>query len=203
MKAGGAAGRWILCPSSFISDPDDSVLIDGLLLAFLAVATVTDVRGHRIYNWTTYPGIVAGLVLNAALGGWAGLEESGLGLLVCGFVMLVCFVLFNVGGGDVKLIAMLGAFLGLERGITAMLWTFVLGAVMGMVILIWQFGFLSLAARAWRHLRLVVRARSWIPLSEEERRPLKRWLYLAPSALAAVVLVMVDERTGLMRRVFG
>ena len=33
--------------------------------------------------------------------------------------------MFKVGGGDVKLIAMLGAFLGPEQGITAMLWTFV------------------------------------------------------------------------------
>ena len=189
--------------SSLIPGPDAPLPIEAVLLAFLAVATVTDLRGHKIYNWTTYPGILAGFVLNAALHGWPGLEQSGLGFLVCGFVMLVCFVLFNVGGGDVKLIAMMGAFLGLERGVTAMLWTFVLGGVMGIAILIWQFGILSLLAGAWRHLRLTFRARGWLPLTEEERQPLQRWLYLAPSALAAVVVVIADERTGFLRRVFG
>ena len=179
------------------------MLIPLVLLAFLSVAAVTDLRGHKIYNWNTYTGILAGLMLNAALDGWTAFEDSGLGFLVCGFVMLVCFVLFNVGGGDVKLIAMMGAFLGLQRGIEAMLWTFVLGAVMGCVILIWQFGFLSILVGVWKHLRLMLRVRGWISLTEEERQPLKRWLFLAPSALAAAAVVLAGEQTGFLRGVFG
>lgn len=179
------------------------MVIYGVLLAFLAVATYTDVREHKIYNWNTYPGIVAGLVLRAALFGWAGLETGLLGFLVCGFVMLFCFVLFNVGGGDVKLIAMMGAFLGLEKGIEAMLWTFVLGGVAGVAMVIWRFGFLNILANTCKHLRLVFKARSWVRLTEEEREPLQRWLFLAPSAFAAVLVLLVDEQTGFLRRVFG
>ncbi len=174
-----------------------------ILLAFLSVATYTDVRKHTIHNWTTYPGILVGLVLNAAFGSWDGLSDSLIGFLACGVVMIFCFVLFNVGGGDVKLIAMMGAFLGLHRGIEAMLWTFVLGAVMGMAMIIWQFGFLTLVSRAVNHLRYVLRARSWVPLTEEDRQPLQRWLFLAPSALAAVAVMIADDRTGFLRRVFG
>ena len=179
-----------------------SLWVYGILLGLLAVATVTDVRKHKIYNWNTYPGIVAGLSLNATAG-WAGVWEAALGFLVCGFVMLFCFVLFNVGGGDVKLIAMMGAFLGLEKGVEAMLWTFVLGAMMGMAVIIWRYGFLTLLARAWRHTRLVFQARGWVPLPEEEREPLKRWLFLAPSALLAVAIVLTEERTGVLRELLG
>lgn len=173
-----------------------------ILLGLLAVATVTDVRQHKIYNWNTYPGIVAGLLLNTTAG-WSGVWNAALGFLVCGFVMLFCFVLFNVGGGDVKLIAMMGAFLGLEKGVEAMLWTFVLGAVMGMAIVIWRYGFLTLLANTWKHMRLVFQARSWLPLTEEERAPLQRWLFLAPSALTAVLVVLLDEHTGFLQKVFG
>lgn len=175
----------------------------GVLLVFLLVAAATDVRRHKIYNWTTYPGMIAGFLLNAVQHRWAGIEQSALGFLLCGFVMLFCFVLFNVGGGDVKLLAMMGAFLGLQKGVEALLWTFVLGAVMGVVLLIWRFGLLAMIANTWRHLRLVFRARGWVPLTEEERKPLQRWLFLAPSALAAVVLLLVDEQTGFLRRLFG
>lgn len=174
----------------------------GFLLAFLSVATVTDIRRHKIYNWNTYTGMVAGLLVRTTAEGLRGLEDALLGWLVCGFVMLLCFVLFNVGGGDVKLIAMMGAFLGLQKGIEAMLWTFVLGAVMGMALIIWRFGFWFLLKSAVRHLRLVLRARGWVPLTEEERRPLQRWLYLAPSALVSVLLLAVDEHYGFLEQWF-
>ena len=144
---------------------------------------------HRIYNWNTYPGIVLGIAVNTFQTGMDGFQSALAGFLVCGLIMLFCFVLFNVGGGDVKLIAMMAAFLGLHDGIEAMLWTFVLGGLMGTVYLIWHFGAWGILTKAVRHLWLVMRARSWIPLDEEEREPLGRWLFLAPSALAAVCII--------------
>lgn len=166
-----------------------------VLFCLLFVAAVTDLRRHKIYNWTTYTGMLAALVLNA-LGwgtrgtGWASLQDSLAGLIACGFIMLFCFVLFNLGGGDVKLIAMIGAFLGLQQGIEALLWTCVLGGISAVAMLIWQLGFLRIISKTAGHLVLVVRARSWIPLSVEERQPLSRGLYLAPSALVAVGIVL-------------
>ena len=176
-----------------------------VLLGLLSVATVTDVRRHKIYNWTTYPGMIAALGLNAVgtllvatTGveqqwlrslGWIGLAESLVGLVVCGFLLLVCYVLLKVGGGDVKLIAMLGAFLGPERGIEAMLWTFVLGGCMGLIVLIWRVGPASLAVRLVRQVLWTLRLGRWSPLSEDERARLQPPLFLAPCALAAVVIV--------------
>ncbi len=174
-----------------------------VLLCLLIVATITDVARHTIYNWNTYSGIIAGFVLNACgLGligtGWEALQESLFGFLALGFIMLFCFVWFDVGGGDVKLIAMTGAFLGFEHqgqylGIEAMLWTFVLGAIVGSAILIWQIGFLTIISKTFRHLILMLRAKSWVSLEQEEREPLKRGLFLAPSSLAAVVIVLKDQ----------
>ncbi|MEO1998687.1 MAG: A24 family peptidase, partial [Planctomycetaceae bacterium] len=160
-----------------------------ILIALLIVATITDVARHKIYNWTTYPGMLLAPVVHLAERGWPALQDSVAGLLVCGSIMLLCFVLFNVGGGDVKLLAMMGAFLGVERGVEALLWTFVLGSLVGMAILIWQAGALNILLGTGRHLRLILRSRSWIPLTEQERQPLERWLFLAPSGLAATCLV--------------
>jgi prepilin peptidase CpaA len=167
------------------------------LLALLGIATVTDLREQKIYNWTTYTGMGVALLLNTAgygmLGsGWAGLQESVAGLLACGFIMLICFVLFNMGGGDVKLIAMMGAFLGLRPGIEALLWTCVLGGIAGVIVLIWQIGFLRIVSKTRRHLILVLRAKAWIPLTTDERQPLKRGLFLAPSALVAACIVVKE-----------
>lgn len=182
------------------------MLIAALLVALLAVATVTDVLQHKIYNWTTYPGILAALGLNAfgsaaLAAGWlesatfqdlglVGLWSSVVGLLACGAVMLICFLLFHVGGGDVKLIAMMGAFLGPYLGITTMLWTFVFGGCMGLILLIWRVGPLRLVTSAGRHLLWAFRLGGFGPLTDEERAQLQPPLFLAPSAMAALLLVL-------------
>jgi len=180
-----------------------------LLLGLLVVATATDLRRHKIYNWTTYPGILAALVLNgigtvlvATTGtdpdglrqtlqslGWVGLAESVIGFLACGLVLLACYVLFKVGGGDVKLMAMLGAFLGADRGIEAMLWTFVLGGAMGLVVLVWRVGPVRLTARVLRQVLWTISLGRWSPLTPDERAQLQPPLFLAPSALAAAIIV--------------
>jgi prepilin peptidase CpaA len=163
-----------------------------ILLGLLLVATFTDVARYKIYNWTTYPGILAGFAVNLLPWDWPGLKDSLVGFCVCGTIMLVCFVLFNLGGGDVKLIAMMGAFLGLQQGIEAMLWTFVLGGVLGTAFLIWQIGLVRIISKNVQHILLVLRAKSWVPLTEEEREPLRRRLFLAPSGFAAVCIVAKD-----------
>ncbi|MBT6154791.1 MAG: prepilin peptidase [Planctomycetaceae bacterium] len=168
-----------------------------LLFLLVTVATITDVARHKIYNWNVYPGIILGFVANGfrtvavpnSGSVWDGLIFSLEGFLACGLIMLVCFVFFDMGGGDVKLVAMMGAFLGVQQGVEAMLWTFVLGSIVGAVILIWQIGVLRLISKSFQHTMLILRARSWVPLTNEERQPLKRWLFLAPSALAAVAIV--------------
>jgi prepilin peptidase CpaA len=182
------------------------MVVTVLLVALLAVATVTDLTRHKVYNWTTYPGILAALGLNAvgsllaaasavdpgtleSVVGWVGLSWSLVGLAACGGVLLLCFVLFKVGGGDVKLMAMMGAFLGPERGIEAMLWTFVLGGCMGLIVLIWRVGPWRLAARTLRQVLWSLRLGSWSPLTPEERAQLQPPLFLAPNALVAAVMV--------------
>jgi prepilin peptidase CpaA len=177
----------------------------GMLLALLVAAAWTDIRSHTIYNWTCYPGIIAGLALNfAGLGlaesGFDGLGFATAGFLSCGMIMLTAFVFFQMGGGDVKLLAMIGSFLGLQSGIEALLWTFSIAFVFGVSALIWQYGAVAIIGRGLEHAAAVVKARSWIPLHREEKKPLKQSLFLAPSALIAVCVVVWPEVSDALSR---
>ena len=111
--------------------------------------------------------------------------------------MLICVVFFQVGGGDVKLIAMLGAFFGLPFGIKAMLWTLVFGAAMGVIALIWKIGTLTMLKRFIQYAAAVVRLRGFRHLKGSLDAELETSLFLAPSAVAGVVLVLL-ERHGLV-----
>jgi Flp pilus assembly protein protease CpaA len=173
------------------------MLATGLLLAFTSIAAVTDLLWKKIYNWNTYGGIVAALALRA----WHGsspLTEGIEGLLTCGGLMVVCFVVFpGIGGGDVKLMAMIGAWLGWEKGIEALLWTFVLAAAFALIGLIWKIGPLTALGRAGRLITSKLRLHWFPPLSEEERKVLKPPIFIGPSALAAVLLVEFGKCIGL------
>lgn len=164
-----------------------------LLAGLLIVATITDVWRQKIYNWTTYPGILAGLILAFFTDGSLGLEDRLFAVLLCGGLMLLAFVLLGIGGGDVKLIAMMAAFLGVERGVEAMLWTFVFGAIAAMGLLIWRLGAWRIVRNIAAHMRAMMTAKTWVPLTEAERKPLERGLYLAPSALAAVCWLWAND----------
>ena len=94
--------------------------------------------------------------------GWISVPESLLGVLACGLLMLICFAMFKIGGGDVKLIAMLGAFLGPEQGITVMLWTFVCARCAGLSILICARGPARTVVLAFRRVAAALVRIGWL-----------------------------------------
>jgi prepilin peptidase CpaA len=179
-----------------------------LMLAFTLVATVTDIRSHKIYNWTTYPGIFCAYAIAsivsftegdpqmAKLFGQIGLGDAALGMFACGGMLLVCYVFFRIGGGDVKLLAMLGAFLGIEQGIEVLLWTLVLGGAMALVMIVWKTGPGTLWRRLGCYLKALIRLRGFAHLRGDEPHA-SATLFLAPSALVALIFV----RLGLLRYV--
>jgi hypothetical protein len=87
---------------------------------------------------------------------------------------------------------MVGAFLGPYQGLEALLWTFVLGAAAGLMTLIWRHGPVRIVRRIWVQVISTISLRRWAPLAEAERSELQTRLYLAPSALLAVVIVHWD-----------
>ena len=103
----------------------------GVLLILLAIASVSDYRTFKIPNWLTAGGIVFALIYNTAVPFY---RDHGflwaLGGLVIGFLaMLPCYAIRVMGAGDVKLMAMVGAFLGVSDVISAILYSLIVGGI--------------------------------------------------------------------------
>ena len=91
--------------------PSSSTLRLLVMLAFLVVAVIPDVRHRRIPNMVTVPGALAGLALAAFEEG--GFPAAGLiGALVALVVGFPLFAIGALGAGDAKLLAMVGTFVG-------------------------------------------------------------------------------------------
>ncbi len=117
-----------------------------LLVFTLALLTQSVIDYHHkiIPDVITLPGIVIGLVVSAMFpvlhgaADWrAGLYYSAVGMFVSGGFLYVLAVVAErvlkkeaMGGGDIKLLAMIGAFLGL----TGAFWTIFVGSLVGAVV---------------------------------------------------------------------
>jgi prepilin peptidase CpaA len=86
-------------------------LLDGAVIAALLGAWF-DVTSARIPNRLTYPAMLAALILRFGFLGWHGLREGLVGLVLCGGAFFLLFVVHAMGGGDVKLMAAVGAWVG-------------------------------------------------------------------------------------------
>jgi len=176
----------------------------GTLIVWLVAATVTDIRTGRIPNTLTYSGMLVGfalavagvlpLLMNSAKGWSAAMPtpiEALAGWGLCGGLMVFCYTVFagQIGGGDVKLMAMVGTFLGPYAGLEVLLWTFVIGAAFAGLRLIWTIGIGTMFARGSKYVIASLRARRPIGWDDQDRAPLRTPLFLAPCTLAAMAWV--------------
>lgn len=99
-----------------------------LLLAALIAITFIDLEHELIPDAITLPGVVTGLVANVATGAVPWLD-SVIGAIVAGGVFFAIIVASGggMGGGDMKLGAMLGSFLGWQLTIVALFLAVVAG----------------------------------------------------------------------------
>jgi prepilin peptidase CpaA len=124
----------------------DSALVVTLTIVLL-IAVVTDLRSSRIPNWLTFPAMGFALAAHVWASGIDGLLFSlagaGTGLGLFFFIHLAG----GIGAGDVKLMAAIGAFLGLY-GVLSCAWlAMILGGIYAVGALCYQHGLAAAVER--------------------------------------------------------
>lgn len=126
-------------------------LILYVLVVMLLVVTFIDIDHQIIPDAITYPGIVIGFLSSFVLENIT-YKESLLGIAVGGGLLLLVASGYyfltkkeGMGGGDVKLLAMIGAFLGWKAAIFTIMVGSAIGTVLGIAMAIRTQGGRSLA----------------------------------------------------------
>ncbi len=129
----------------------DAVVIDCVLLLTLGVALYTDLTRGKVYDWLTVPAIGLGLLVNFFAGGVDTAQGNRLagflgqpfmaslaGLALALGIFGLAYLLHMLGGGDVKLLAAVGALMGWRFFLEAAILTACVGAVIAVGVLIWR-----------------------------------------------------------------
>jgi prepilin peptidase CpaA len=124
-----------------------------LLLYLVLQAAVTDLALRKIPNVLVLCGLLLALVVHALAGPPRDLLSGWLGGLLAGFFLfLPLYLLRGMAAGDVKLMAMVGAFAGPEQALQIALLSFLIGGVLGLVLMLAS----GRARQGWRNLRTML-----------------------------------------------
>jgi Flp pilus assembly protein protease CpaA len=111
-------------------------------LALVFVAMLHDWKTRKIPNYLTLGGILFGIAIHALTGGMKGAGFSLLGAAMCVVLPAIQFARGDMGGGDVKLFAAVGAMVGPSVGFDAEAITFALA-----LLVLWPY---RLVRAGWR-----------------------------------------------------
>ena len=116
----------------------------------LAFACYGEIRERRIPNWLTLGTIALGLGSAVIENGLQGLCDSALGLAVAGGAFLPFCLLGIVGGGDMKLMAGVGAVTCYPLALRVLCDTCLAGGIIAIALMAWHGVLLTTLANAAR-----------------------------------------------------
>ena len=108
-----------------------------IILALVAgLSAVSDLRTRTIPNWLTVGGLGLAALAQIAVNGWPGAKAAALGFGVAMLVYIPLYLLRVMGGGDVKMMAAIGAAAGPGNWLAIFLITSILGGPIAIVTIL-------------------------------------------------------------------
>jgi prepilin peptidase CpaA len=151
------------------------------------LATIIDIRSRRIPN--TLTATMTGVGLGLAVTGLSGVSPAAsLGGLIVGLMLMMPgHVMGATGAGDVKLMASVGAILGIQLVVTAFLFTAIAGGVLAVAVALRRRRLTATLAGTGR----LIAAPADLPRELREASPGSRFAYGPAIAIGSVIAAMV------------
>jgi prepilin peptidase CpaA len=108
-----------------------------IVLVAAFVAAITDIWKFRVYNALTLPLLALGIAYHGVVSGLAGFSDSLLGALFGFSSLIVVYALGGMGAGDVKLMAAIGAWLGMPLTFFVLIASSMVAGVYAVVLVVW------------------------------------------------------------------
>lgn len=168
--------------------------LDAALMMFVIAVAIIDWRTHRIPNVLCAFGAILALTSQMWMHGEDGLLAA-LGGAAVGFAMFLPFYVVRAfGAGDVKAMATVGLFLGMETTALAVGMTLIAGGILGVAVLM----LIPVPGNTTRHrlMLLLASPRASIRASLQETDPesRQRFPYGAAIACGSIAALLIVAR---------
>ena len=124
-------------------------MLIAVISALLLGAVIYDIVSHRLPNYYLLLGLLVAFGWQTWMAGWGGVVSGGAGFLT-GFALF--FPFYAMGGmaaGDVKLMAVVGSFLGVTGVLWAGAYSLMVGSVLGIMYLLCKGHLGRFVVRCW------------------------------------------------------
>ena len=144
--------------------------IEAILICLVAQAAVTDLAVRKIPNVLILSGLLLAMILHLLTGQrWAPVSQWLAGVTAGFLLFLPLYLLRGMAAGDVKLMAMVGAFVGPQAALHIAVLTYLIGGVMAVLALLGS----SRWREGWRNIILICNPLLWtmlgLPLAKVPR----------------------------------
>jgi len=122
-----------------------------IVLLAASVGAATDLWKYRVYNVLTIPLFFSGLFYHSVVSGGSGYMDAFMGALFGFGVLIVPYGLGLMGAGDVKLMASLGAWLGLQSTIHVFVASSLIAGIYAIILILMR----GKLRESWLTLKLI------------------------------------------------
>ena len=137
------------------------LILGAVLIAVAATGALTDLRTRRIPNWLTLTALCAALLIRWLWGGGDAFQSGAAAAAIAFAASFPLFVLRALGGGDVKFLVAVCAFLGWEQLWVGLGAIAVAGGVLAIVVAIRQGALQRTLGLVWRVVKAAAFKMTW------------------------------------------
>jgi prepilin peptidase CpaA len=124
------------------------------LALIILISVYTDILYYKVLNKIVYPGILLGILISTLFYGWRGMGFSLVGIFLTIGILFFFYALGFLGAGDVKLFAVVGAFLGFQETFWILLYSFLAGGGIGLILLLIRKNGKERFKKLWIYLKI-------------------------------------------------
>jgi prepilin peptidase CpaA len=150
-------------------------IIDIILIITLIIALITDLKSRKIYDKLTIPVAIIGIIINIIYYGFDGAKSSLIGWVVG----VAIFMIFGLGGGDLKLMGAIGALKGWKFTLISFVYIGIAGGFLAIIYLIWTGKLTNTLQNTFKLASKKTR--------QEQKEEEKTYLPFAPAILLGIV----------------
>ena len=134
-----------------------------MLVGLTSLAVLSDIIRDKVPNYLIVIGLVVGCIYHIMTYGVIGIAYYLLGVITPTLTLFLLYVIKALGAGDIKLLSMLGGIIGLKGVLWCMFYSFILGGIISIFILLYNRNFLSRIKSAFFYFQRLFIYRSFAP----------------------------------------